>query len=75
MNSKTKSLIRHILTGLGSVLVFFGVTTMTDAIQYISENLDIIWEAGLTIVGFVTTVYGFFRDKERLEPTPEVSNE
>lgn len=67
MDNKTKSLIRHILTGLGSVLVFFGVTTMTDAIQYISENLDVMWEAGSTIVGFALTLYGFFRNKERLD--------
>lgn len=66
MDNKTKSLIRHILTGLGSVLVFFGLATLTDAIEYISANLDTVWEAGVTLVGFVTTVYGFFRDRERL---------
>lgn len=67
MTNKTKSLIRHILTGLGSVLVFFGLATLTDVVQYISDNLDVVWEAGVTLVGFATTIYGFFRDRDRLE--------
>lgn len=66
------SLIRHILTGLGSIAVVIGLDKYTGVINYLLENLDSLWAAGLALVGAATTVYGFFRGRKK--PSSEVSN-
>lgn len=63
--SKLKSLIRHIITGLGSILVFIGVSQFTDLSQWIIENFDVMWDTGATMVGFVLTIIGFVKDGSR----------
>lgn len=69
-NNSTKSLIRHFLTGLGSVLLVFGLANFAGAIDFVATELDTVWASGASIVGFVTTLVGFFRNKERLEDGP-----
>lgn len=66
MNDATKSLIRHILTALGVVLGLIGLDKFTGIVQFILENLDGVWSAIATLVGFVLTLFGFLKDKERL---------
>jgi hypothetical protein len=63
MNETTKSLIRHILTAVGTVLVLVGVNGAVPIVDFLQENLDSMWEAIVAIVGFVTTLIGFFTDK------------
>lgn len=63
MNEKTKSLIRHILTALGFVLGLVGLNKFTGVIDYLIQNLDTIWAAVLTLVGIVTSIFGFFKDR------------
>lgn len=65
MTDQTKSLIRHILTALGVVLGLIGLEKFTGAVQYILENLDNIWSAILTVIGFVTTLIGFFLNRDK----------
>lgn len=65
MNEQTKSIIRHLITALGAVLGFIGLSKFTGILDYVNTNLDSIWEAVLTIVGFVATLSGFFKDKAR----------
>ena len=62
---ETKSLIRHILTGLGSVLTMLGVTKYAGLLDYISSSLDGLWIAGSVIVGAGIAIYGFFRGKAK----------
>jgi len=71
MNEQTKSIIRHVLTALGVVLGFVGLSKFTGLLDILNQNLDTVWNAVLTIVGFVTTLVGFFKNKDRFgEPTP-----
>lgn len=63
MNEQTKSLIRHILTALGFVLGLVGLNKFTGVIDYLIQNLDAIWSAVLALVGFVTSIFGFFKDR------------
>ena len=65
MNEQTKSIIRHLLTALGVVLGFVGLSKYTGLLDILNQNLDGVWNAALTIVGFVTTLIGFFKNKER----------
>jgi hypothetical protein len=71
MNEQTKSIIRHLLTALGVVLGFVGLSKFTGLLDILNQNLDTVWNAVLTIVGFITTLVGFFKNKDRFgEPTP-----
>lgn len=65
MNEKTKSLIRHILTAVGTLVGVIGLEHITGLITYVLENLDAVWEAVLTIVGFLTAIFGFLKDSNR----------
>lgn len=65
MNEQTKSIIRHALTALGAIIGFLGLGKYTGVLEYVNTNLDSIWEAVLTIVGFVTAILGFFQNKAR----------
>jgi hypothetical protein len=65
MTDQTKSLIRHILTALGVVLGLLGLEKVTGFVQYILDNLDSLWSAVITIVGFVTAVIGFFLNRDK----------
>ena len=55
MNEQTKSIIRHLLTALGVVLGFVGLSKYTGLLDILNQNLDGVWNAALTLVGFVTT--------------------
>jgi hypothetical protein len=35
-------------------------------LDYLNQSLDTIWASLVTIIGFVTTLFGFFKDKDRL---------
>lgn len=70
MTDSLKSIIRHILTALGVVLAFVGLEKYTGIIEYVSQNLDVVWGSILTLVGFVTTIWGFFFKRTPAEGTP-----
>jgi hypothetical protein len=59
----TKSLLRHILTAIGSVLVFLGLGKFTGLIDILVQNLDVVWDAVVALIGFVLTVWGFFKNR------------
>jgi len=65
MNEQTKSIIRHLLTALGFVLGLIGLNKFTGVVDYVIGNLDSIWSAILTLVGVVTSILGFFTNKDR----------
>lgn len=67
MNEKTKSLIRHILTAVGTLVGVIGLEHITGLITYVLDNLDQVWDAVLIIVGFFTAVFGFIKDSDRHE--------
>jgi len=58
-----KSTVRHILTALGAVLVFLGLGKFTGLTDILLANLDALWAAGSTLVGFALAVYGFFKNR------------
>jgi len=66
MNEATKSFIRHVLTVIGTILGLVGINTWIPVLDYLNQSLDTIWASIATIVGFVTTLFGFFKDKDRL---------
>jgi hypothetical protein len=55
------------LTALGLLIAALGLTEWTQLIDLFSVNLDPIWAAVNTIIGFVTVVIGFFQDRTRHE--------
>ena len=66
-SEKIKSIIRHVITGLGAILAFIGLGQFSGLLDVILENLDTVTNAVITIIGFATAVIGFFKDKTRLE--------
>lgn len=69
MNEQTKSIIRHALTALGAIIAFIGLGKYTGVLEYITNNLDAVWDAAMTIVGFAVTILGFFKNKARFNVT------
>jgi len=65
MTDQTKSLIRHILTALGFLLATLGIADAADIVDFLLVELDTLWDAILVVVGAITTVIGFFQNKER----------
>lgn len=65
MSEQLKSTIRHILTALGVILGFIGLNKFVPIVDYLIQNLDALWAAILAIVGAITTILGFFKNKER----------
>jgi hypothetical protein len=63
MNEKTKSLVRHVLTAVGTVVALIGLNGVIPVIDFLQENLDGVWDAVEVIIGFVLTMFGFFKDK------------
>ncbi len=61
----TKSIIRHILTVLGTVVGFIGLKAWQPIIDFITSNLDGVWDAVKIIIGFATALIAFFSNKER----------
>lgn len=64
MNDKTASLIRHMLTGLASILMVIGLGKYTGAINLIMDNMDGIMSAISTLAGVVLGVWGFFKGRK-----------
>jgi len=65
MNESTKSIIRHTLTALGTVLVLLGLGSWAGVIDFLNGSLDGVWDAIITIIGFVTTLFGYFKESTR----------
>lgn len=68
MTEQVKSLIRHTLTAIGTLLVLIGVDKFVPLVEYLQTNLDGVVAAVSTLVGVFVTIVGFFRDSERWEP-------
>lgn len=72
---KFKSVVRHSLTAIGTLLVFFGLNSYVPLVDYLTENLDGTVQAVEVIVGFVLVVFGFLKNKERFQlPNKEEQN-
>ena len=67
MNKNTASIVRHILTALGSMAVMLGLSKFTGVITYILDNMDSLIASITAIIGFATTLYGFLNNKDRLK--------
>jgi hypothetical protein len=67
MTEQVKSLIRHTLTAIGTLLVLIGVDKFIPLVEYLQTNLDGVVAAVSTLVGVFVTIVGFFRDSERWE--------
>jgi phage-related protein len=63
MNEQTKSLIRHILTALGTILALIGLNNVIPIIDFLQSNLDGVWGAIEVLIGFIVALLGFFNDK------------
>lgn len=71
MTSNTKSLIRHALTAIGTVIALLGINAWIPIIDFLKDNLEPVWDAVTVLIGFALTFYGFIvnRDKEETEET------
>lgn len=69
--AQIKSLIRHGLTAIGTLLVLTGLNTWVPLVDLLTENLDSVVAAVEVIVGLGVAVFGFFRNKERFQIVEE----
>lgn len=60
-----QSLVRHLLTSLGSIAMVTGVSKAVPIITWALENLDPLWAAGTVIGGGITTLVGFFLNRKK----------
>lgn len=67
MNKNTASIVRHILTALGSMAIVLGLSKFTGVITYVLDHMDEMVAAITSIIGFVTTIWGFLQNKDRLK--------
>ena len=65
--AEIKSLIRHTLTAIGTLLVFTGLNKYVPVVEYLTENLDSTVEAVQVLIGVVVTVGGFMRNRDRFK--------
>ena len=71
MNTPLKSMIRHALTALGTILTLIGLNDAIPVIDFLQNSLDYVWEAAVILIGFVTTLIGFLKDSNRFETPTE----
>jgi len=69
--AQIKSLIRHALTAIGTLLVLTGLNGFVPLIDLLTENLDTTFQAVEVLGGVIVAVFGFFRNKERFEQVKE----
>jgi hypothetical protein len=69
--AQVKSLIRHGLTAIGTLLVLTGLNSFLPLVDLLTDNLDAAFQAGEVLVGVVVAIFGFFRNKDRFEQVKE----
>jgi len=69
--SQIKSLIRHALTAIGTLLVLTGLNRFIPLVEYLTENIDSTFQAVEVLVGVVVAVFGFLRNKDRFKEVEE----
>ena len=70
-SAQIKSLIRHALTAIGTLLVLTGLNTWIPLVDLLTENLDAVISAIEVLVGVGVAVFGFFRNKDRFQIVEE----
>jgi len=65
--AQIKSLIRHALTAIGTLLVLTGLNRFIPLVEYLTENVDATFQAIEVLVGVVVAVAGFLRNKDRFK--------
>ena len=69
--AQIKSLIRHALTAIGTLLVLTGLNRFIPLVEYLTENIDSTFQAVEVLVGVVVAVFGFLRNKNRFKEVAE----
>ena len=69
--AEVKSLIRHALTAIGTLLVLTGLNTWIPLVDLLTENLDSVVNAIEVLVGLGVAVFGFLRNNERFKLVEE----
>lgn len=64
---QVKSLIRHALTAIGTLLVLTGLNRFLPLVEYLTENIDSTFQAIEVLAGVVVAVFGFLRNKDRFK--------
>ena len=70
--AQIKSLIRHALTAIGTLLVLTGLNKFLPLVEYLTENVDATFQAIEVLIGVVVAVFGFLRNKDRFKKVEEV---
>jgi hypothetical protein len=69
--AEVKSLIRHALTAIGTLLVLTGLNSWLPLVDLLTENLDGVFSAIEVLIGVGVAVAGFFRNRERFKQVEE----
>jgi hypothetical protein len=59
---------------LGTIAVVVGLDKAVPIIDFLLANLDTVSASVLALAGFVTALFGFFKNKERFEIRAETTN-
>lgn len=73
--AQIKSLIRHALTAIGTLLVFTGLNKFVPLVDFLTENIDSTVNAVEVLVGVIVAVGGFLRNKDRFKEVAEAEAE
>lgn len=73
MTDNTKSLIRHFLTALGTVVTLIGLNHWVPVLDYLSGSLDSLWDSVVAVIGIVTTLVGYFVKRDKNPAIPPVN--
>lgn len=74
-SAQIKSLIRHALTAIGTLLVLTGLNTWIPLVDLLTENLDAVISAIEVLIGVGVAVFGFFRNKDRFQIVEEAETQ
>lgn len=66
-----KETVNKVLVALAAVFTVFGLLNLAGASNFLVENLDSLWAAGLTVVGVIVGLIGFFKPSV---PTAEATD-
>lgn len=68
MKEMTQSVIRTLIQVIGIIVMAANAPFFTDllnALEFVNIQFDSVWSAAQLLIGFATTLYGFFFDPVR----------
>lgn len=62
-----KKILLHVLTTIGMLLVMFGLNDYVAIVDFLKENLDMLYNSVEIIIGTIITLIGLLTDKFNID--------